>query len=189
MSGGIPDRMSWRYIIGCVAALTLAAFLAACEAAPQEAAVVAEPPPEPELESAVDGADTADTADTGSGPAPGLLVETGAAVPEIAILPPEPEPEPEPPEPVIDDDPQQLYGLDTAALDALLGQPSLIRTEDPARIWQYRGLTCVFDIFLYEQAGESRVTYIEARDGAAARIEARYCLNELLRARKGLPLG
>ncbi len=164
----------------------MAVFLAACETVPEEA-LVAETEPALEGESAVPGAADAgdgDAGDTGSDPAQGmaqgLVIETGATAPEVAVLPPEP---------VIDDDPQQLYGLDTAALDELLGQPSLIRTELPAQIWQYRSQTCVFDIFLYEEAGESRVTYIEARDGAAAQIEARRCLNELLRARKGLPLG
>jgi hypothetical protein len=183
VSGGLLDRLSFCSLSRYAAALALAGLLAACETAPEEAPLVAETAPEPELETPADGVDVGELA---SDPAEGLFIETGAAVPEIAALPPEPPP---PPEPVIDDDPQQLYGLDSTALDELLGQPSLIRTEAPAQIWQYRSQTCVFDIFLYEEAGASRVTYIEARDGAAAQIEARYCLNELLRARMGLPLG
>ena len=45
----------------------------------------------------------------------------------------------------------------------------------------------MFDVFLYEEAVGSRVSYIEARDDAGQKIEPRSCLNELLRARKGLP--
>jgi len=109
-------------------------------------------------------------------PAPQLAPE----VPEIAALPPEP---------VIDDDPARLMGLDRAGLAKLLGDPELTRREPPAEIWQYRGGSCVFDVFLYEQAGRHLVTYLEARDGAARRIGARGCLNELLRARLAKPLG
>jgi hypothetical protein len=47
----------------------------------------------------------------------------------------------------------------------------------------------VFDVFLYEEAGRQRVTYLEARDDDARRVGARGCLNELLRARLVKPLG
>lgn len=94
-----------------------------------------------------------------------------------------------PPEPVIDDDPRRLMGLGPAGLGAILGEPQLVRREAPAEIWQYRSQTCVFDVFLYDQAGAQRVTYLEARDGDAAKIETRPCLNELLRARLDKPLG
>ena len=120
---------------------------------------------------------------------PGEAIETSAAPSPggSAALPAEPV---KVAEPSIDDDPQQLYGLDTGALGDLLGRPSLVRSESPAEIWQYRSRTCVFDVFLYEGAGQSRVTYIEARDDSARQIDARGCLNELLRARMGLePLG
>ena len=94
-----------------------------------------------------------------------------------------------PPAPKIDDDPARLMGLDRAGLAKLLGDPELTRREPPAEIWQYRGGSCVFDVFLYEEAGRQRVTYLEARDGAARRVGARGCLNELLRARLAKPLG
>lgn len=94
--------------------------------------------------------------------------------PEVAALPPEPQ---------IDDDPDQLMGLDRTGVDTLLGRPLLIRREPPAEIWQYRAEDCIFDVFLYEEAGNHRVTYLEARDRTAQRIETRGCLNALLRAR------
>jgi len=80
-------------------------------------------------------------------------------------------------------------GLAPAALSTVLGEPELIRREAPAEIWQYRNDNCVLDVFLYETAGRREVTYVEARDGTAQKIEARTCLNELLRARLSQPLG
>ena len=140
--------------------------LAACQSAPGEDDLAAEA--EASAESSV-----AETA-------------TPEPPPEVAALPPEPPP---PPEPVIDDDPDRLFGLDRPALSAMLGEPALIRREAPAEIWQYRSATCVFDVFLYDAAGTHRVEFLEARDSAARKIDARACLNQLLRARMGLPLG
>ena len=103
--------------------------------------------------------------------------DTAAAATERAAVPPEP------PEPEIDDDPERLIGLDSGALSALLGQPELIRRESPAQVWQYRGVDCVFDVILYQEAESTRVTYVEARDDKGGRSEPRHCLNQLLRAR------
>ncbi len=139
--------------------------LGACEGL-EQITPESEPPPE---------AAPAPTA-AGAAPAP----QPAPEVPETAALPPAPK---------IDDDPARLMGLDRAGLAALLGDPELTRREPPAEIWQYRGGSCVFDVFLYEAAGRQRVTYLEARDGAARRVGARGCLNELLRARLAKPLG
>jgi hypothetical protein len=106
------------------------------------------------------------------------------------VTPAEPAPAPPPvteeaavpPEPEIDDDPDRLIGLDPDSLFALLGEPELIRRENPAQIWQYRGVDCVFDVILYREADSSRVTYVEARDEKGRRSEPRACLNQLLRA-------
>jgi hypothetical protein len=162
-----------------VGALGLA--LAACESPPLEAPEAAAAPA---LAPPAETAEPAATAPAGGGetaepPAP------EPAAPETAALPAEPE---------IDDDPARLLGLDDAGLAELLGQPDLKRREPPAEIWQYRGGSCVFDVFLYAPAGTAaaggpRVTYLEARDGAARRIATRACLNELLRARLDKPLG
>lgn len=93
-----------------------------------------------------------------------------------------------PPAPVIDDDPARILGLGPDRLIELLGRPELTRREPPAEIWQYRGESCVFDVFLYEEAGLVRVTYLEARDASARRVTERSCLNQLLRARLAEPL-
>ena len=91
--------------------------------------------------------------------------------------------------PAIDDNPKRLMGLSPNGVARLLGKPVLVRREPPAEIWQYLGTSCVFDVFLYEEAGAQRVTYLEARDRKARRIEERGCFNELLRARLAKPLG
>ena len=119
------------------------------------------------------------------------VTETPGAVPDAVPEAAQPDPATAalPPEPVINDDPQQLMGLDPSALNALLGEPELIRRETPAEIWQYRNEGCVFDVFLYDTSSGREVTYIEARDDAAQQIETRACLNGLLRARLAQPLG
>ena len=111
---------------------------------------------------------------------PGTIPEAASSDPATAALPPEP---------MINDDPRQLMGLGPRALRALLGEPELVRREVPAEIWQYRTESCVFDVFLYDSTGQRKVTYVEARDGAALQIETRACLNGLLRARPVQPLG
>ncbi len=93
-----------------------------------------------------------------------------------------------PPAPAIDDDPARILGLGPDRLTELLGRPELTRREPPAEIWQYRGESCVFDVFLYEEGGRTRVTYLEARDASARRVAERGCLNQLLRARLAEPL-
>ncbi len=83
--------------------------------------------------------------------------------------------------PVIDSDPAQLMGLGPRGLTDFLGPPELVRREDPAEIWQYRNQACVLDVFLYPESGNRQVTYVEARDSAAAPAEPRACLGALLR--------
>ncbi|MEM7226005.1 MAG: hypothetical protein AAF495_23705 [Pseudomonadota bacterium] len=92
-----------------------------------------------------------------------------------------------PPEPVIDDDPDRLMGLDPVDLEGLLGRPELVRRETPAQIWQYRTGACVLDVVLYDEAAGGRVTYVEARDRAGAKVDTRPCLNQVLRAQLGTP--
>ncbi len=156
---------SGRERSGLLAACLIGLALGACEVG-EPITPGSEPPPE---------AAPAPTA-AGAVPAP----QPAPEVPKTAALPSAPK---------IDDDPARLMGLDRAGLAKLLGDPELMRREPPAEIWQYRGGSCVFDVFLYEQAGQQRVTYLEARDAAARRVGARGCLNELLRARLAKPLG
>lgn len=120
-------------------------------------------------------------------PIPPVAAAPSEATPNDAA--PDPATAALPPTPVINDDPQQLMGIEPGALGAILGEPELIRREAPAEIWQYRNDACVLDVFLYDTAGRREVTYIEARDGTAQRMDIRACLNTLLRARLVRPLG
>ena len=104
-------------------------------------------------------------------PAPGPIPESQVA----AVAP-------------VDDDPDQLMGLDRDGLTAVLGTPTLIRREAPAEIWQYLAEGCIFDVVLYQRGADYAVSYLEARDVAAAVQEPRPCLNQLLRARQAAPV-
>ncbi|WP_299391640.1 hypothetical protein [Pelagibius sp.] len=129
--------------------------------------------------------ETADPAvQSTEGGAPGVA-PAGAApapqpAPQVTARPPAPPP--------INDDPNQLMGLDRGGVSALLGEPDLVRREEPAEIWQYVTAGCVFDVVLYDAGSRYRVTYLEARDDAADRLAPRPCLNRLLRERQTVPV-
>jgi|GEM_PF-3480422 len=57
-----------------------------------------------------------------------------------------------------------MLGKDIAALEAELGQPSLLREEVGAQVWQYTDQVCVLLLYLY-QSDDSiwRVTHAETR--------------------------
>jgi hypothetical protein len=56
-----------------------------------------------------------------------------------------------------------LKSLSSATLIARLGQPDFTRSDPPAELWQYRGATCVLDLFLYPENGTLRVTHVVTR--------------------------
>jgi hypothetical protein len=67
----------------------------------------------------------------------------------------------------------QLPSLETMSTGALidrLGKPDFTRHDPPAEIWQYRGSTCVLDVFLYPEEGELKVLHVATRD--RDRVEA-----------------
>lgn len=87
----------------------------------------------------------------------------------VAVLPP------------INDDPEQLMGLDRDALNEKLGEPSLIRRDGDAEVWQYRGETCVLDLFLYGPV--KKVELVDLRNrGVGDEESVRDCFVGLLRA-------
>ena len=89
--------------------------------------------------------------------------------------------------PVEEIEPDSLMGLAGEELEGRLGVPFMVRREKPAEIWQYRGKSCVFDVFFYPQGGANRVVYMEARDKAAQKVSKQDCLAEILRDRAGVP--
>lgn len=64
--------------------------------------------------------------------------------------------------------PNDLEGLDGAAIERLLGKPDLSRKEPFAEVWQYAHGDCVLFLFLYAQdGGVNKVSHAETsgRDG------------------------
>ncbi len=172
----------WRAGLALLAALALGACAAgtlpptssapsAQESAKTEAAPAETSSGDPAPQALA--SETADQIDP-TGPEPAQLV----ALPAALVV-----------EPPIEDDPKTLMGLDRGGLAELLGEPSQVRRESPAEIWQYVGGDCIFDIFLYKEQDAYRVIHAEARDDEAAiKTEPRACLNQLLRARLEDPL-
>ena len=77
-----------------------------------------------------------------------------------------------------------ILGLDSGAVRKLLGEPGLIRREEPAEVWQYRTASCVLDVVLYDQASGARVVYTEARTPTAEPTQADPCLSDVLTTRR-----
>lgn len=76
--------------------------------------------------------------------------------------------------------PDELIGRDSVGVVGALGQPTRVRKEASAQIWQYDGGSCVVDLFLYPEGSQHRVAYIEARDTAQGhKADAARCLTQV----------
>lgn len=84
---------------------------------------------------------------------------------------------------------RELMGQRPEKLRVLLGEPSLLRKEGEAQMWQYRTASCVLFLFLYPDAGGAySVSHLEASptDPAAQLTKeaaASSCLEAVARAR------
>lgn len=87
---------------------------------------------------------------------------------------------PAPPPPVADD----MADLNPAAVTALLGEPSFVRRDPPAEIWQYRPKGCVLDLFLYPQGagGDLRVRHVAARVAGGGKVSVATCAARVINA-------
>jgi hypothetical protein len=88
---------------------------------------------------------------------------------------------PPPPDPIHS---ASILGLDSGAVRKLLGEPGLIRRDEPAEVWQYRTASCVLDVVLYDQASGPRVVYTEARTPTAEPTQADPCLSDVLTTKR-----
>jgi hypothetical protein len=88
---------------------------------------------------------------------------------------------PPPPDPIHS---ASILGLDSGAVRKLLGEPGLIRHEEPAEVWQYRTASCVLDVVLYDQSSVQRVVYTEARTPTAEPTQAGPCLSDVLTSKR-----
>ena len=83
--------------------------------------------------------------------------------------------------PPVNDDPQQLMGLDYDELNGILGKPALVRRDGDAEVWQYRADRCVLDLFLY--GVDKKVEHVDLRDrGHGDGDSLRDCFAGMLRA-------
>jgi len=81
--------------------------------------------------------------------------------------------------------PPKVLGLEPRDVELLLGQPKLVRRDDPAEVWQYRSPACVLDVFLYPEAtGAQQVRYLEARNMAAEPARTEDCVNDIRRTNR-----
>jgi hypothetical protein len=143
-----------------ILALVAGLFLAGCETTTEQAAAEGSPPPPP----------PAVPFDAGAGEnAPPAVPYSGMA----ALQPVTP--------PRVNEDPQQLMGLDRATLNKKLGEPALIRRDGDAEVWQYRADRCVLDLFLY--GANKKVEHIDLRNrGDGGEDSVSDCFNGMLRA-------
>ncbi len=88
----------------------------------------------------------------------------------------------QPAAPILSDDATSFIGLGDADLSRALGEPKLVRKDDPAEIWQYSGADCVVDFYLYAGDAGLAVAYLEARDQAAESTPADRCVKSLLQS-------
>ena len=110
--------------------------------------------------------------------------ESGASAPRIALV--------SPTAPVLVPQdlptPQRLIGMTSNELERLLGEPGFRRRDDPAEIWQYRGTTCLLDIFLYREKDGIKVSYVDARGLTIVKVAGEECVLDILKtAKKGSP--
>ncbi len=80
----------------------------------------------------------------------------------------------------INDNPQQLFGLDAHNVAALLGPASFVRRDGPAEVWQYRAEACVLDVYLYKEVRGLIVAHIDLRKRLKATQPPRHCFAALL---------
>ncbi len=88
------------------------------------------------------------------------------------------------PEPPVNDDPQQFLTQSPDTIAAALGDPSLIRRDGPAEVWQYAGRGCVLDLYLYKtESGGFATKHVELRSAGLPDAKRRDCLAKMLRDR------
>lgn len=129
-------------------------------------------------------ASAADLAEPGTAqtlPAESPATETAALPGDAGEIPPETY------ETASPADPGAVMGLGRTEVEALLGEPGLVRREAPAEVWQYQSRGCVLDVFLYEASADFQVVYLEARNGQAITATTATCLGAVLDERRRTP--
>ena len=143
-----------------VLALTTGLFLAGCETTEDPSAANDPPPPPKPVAFSADADESTPLDNPASSPS---MPYNG-----MATLPP------------VNDDPEQLMGMDHESLTEMLGEPALVRRDGDAEVWQYRADRCVLDLFLY--GTEKKVEHVDLRDrGEGNEGSVRDCFVGMLR--------
>lgn len=106
-----------------------------------------------------------------------------AATPSVALAPAA---TPTPGEPALPP-PEMLIGADRDTIADRLGKPEFLMRAQASEIWQYRAQGCVLDIYLYEDKGDMRVVYMEARDLAGSELATGTCMEAVYATRQPWP--
>jgi len=109
--------------------------------------------------------------------APGPVEPEAAAKPD-AVTPPKPEPAPAKPRLTS----AEVLGQSTTWIKQKLGEPTFVRNEKTASIWQYKNSVCTLNVFLYledERASYAKVLHFDARDAQGGNTDREQCLADL----------
>ena len=83
--------------------------------------------------------------------------------------------------------PDVLIGADRQTIADRLGKPEFLMRAQASEIWQYRAKGCILDIYLYEDDGDMRVFYMEARDLAGRDLATGTCMQAVHATRQPWP--
>lgn len=118
-----------------------------------------------------------------SGCVPQQQAAAPATPPTVALAPAA---TPAPGEPALPP-PEMLIGADRETVADRLGKPEFLMRAQASEIWQYRTKGCVLDVYLYEDKGDMRVVYMEARDLAGSELATGTCMQAVHAIRQPWP--
>jgi len=75
----------------------------------------------------------------------------------------------------------RLVGMDRAEIIRTMGIPVFRRLEPPARIWQYRTVICIVNIFLYETDRRVTAEYVESLGQKNKNVDEDQCFRSILK--------
>jgi len=73
----------------------------------------------------------------------------------------------------------QLLGKGGSWVKSKLGEPTFVRAEKTANLWQYKNHICVLNVFLYvegDDLSQPHVLHFDARDAKGANTDRNRCL-------------
>lgn len=82
-----------------------------------------------------------------------------------------------------------LTGSTPEEVLAMLGEPSLRRSEGPVAVWLYAAAGCQLDVMFYPGAAGLRVAHAQARAGGFAQRSEAACLRDLATDGRARPQG